>query len=229
MTETEKLLNHLDQLERKIARKKDFECQVFHEFRRRFFDRWTWEQVVEERSYFRRLHLTRSRVRKNVKTKGLDMVATFTLNETQDRTEQGLAKVQDRMRKAFALLGVDYCLMPEYHPGSTEIHFHGFIKVHDETLLQPKLYAQGTKKEGRPVVRYGRPIYTLAYFEKNFGFATLSRLNPNAIGTQVNYMTKYCTKSTDFNLMVSKRPKKPRFNSFERVKGLFGDMVKWED
>jgi len=230
MTETQKHLTYLDDQERKKSLKKAFENQRFHEFCLRFFRHWTWEQVVEERNFYNALHKTRQTIRKNIKAKSLDIWFTLTLDpKSQDNTKDGLSRVQDRLRKTFKLLDVEYCVMPEYHQESCGIHFHGFIKVHNENLLQRKLYAPGTKKEGRPVSHYGRPVYMLDALEKNFGYCTLKRLNSKAIQDKVYYMTKYAVKSTDFKLMSSRGSSKPRFNAFERIKALFGDFVTWED
>jgi hypothetical protein len=225
MTQEEKI----DKAKQRLDRAKYFKSIIQMEDRLVWSGRFTREQLAEDRLKRQRKQAVKQRVKQNIHSKGLNMCATFTLNEKQDRSINGLASVQERMQYAFKKLGIEYCLMPEYHEDCTFIHFHGFIRVEDKTLLQPKYYAKG-KKKGQRVIDYGCPIYELPYFEDNFGYSRLEFLTENhyKIQKQVNYMLKYVTKSNDFNLMSS-RAKKGSFKAYSKAIALFGlELVKFE-
>jgi len=158
-------------------------------------------------------------VRDNISKKSLDMFATVTLEDRDKALVDNLKRVQYSWKDACDKLGIDYCMLPELHEDNVSIHLHGFIRVDDKTTLERKYYPQDVirngrvvKKKGSPVMRRGKPVYTIPHLERYFGFVTLQYLPSDDVEMhkQVNYMLKYATKSRqeiEFKLMSS-RPKK---------------------
>lgn len=80
---------------------------------------------------------------------------------------------------------LEYVIVPEYHPSSKRIHFHGVVRGAEKWHLSPSL-----NEKGRQRIKNGSKIYNLDNYK--FGFTTASYIQ-NAEAVAV-YTGKYIIK-----------------------------------
>lgn len=173
---------------------------------------------VEEQKQQKSIAISTSRSKKKIyeyaMSNNWDYFVTFTFNDDKlvaDATDyeectKRLSGYLSNLRKAFPDLA--YLIVPEQHTknkyyngkvvkpndadydkGKYRWHFHGLFKGIDDSLL-----VQGVNmKTGQPIVKNGKPIYTIKnYHSGNYGYSTISRIeNQKAVS---NYICKYITK-----------------------------------
>lgn len=80
---------------------------------------------------------------------------------------------------------LEYVIVPEYHPTSKRIHFHGVVRGAEKWSLSP-----AKTKSGRDMIKNGSKIYNLDNYK--FGFTTVSYIqNSEAVAV---YTGKYIVK-----------------------------------
>ncbi len=110
-------------------------------------------------------------------------------------------KMRDRHRRKG--IPFDYLIIPELHK-SGAVHFHGLLGD-----ISAHLVEAANPKTGKPIIRYGRPVYNLTEWE--YGFSDCEKIESPE--RAASYITKYVTAA----LLTNKEMymKKRYFNSQE--------------
>lgn len=153
------------------------------------------------------------RARKMVKDLALnnradDLLFVTLTNGHQDTLtdEEFKKKIQRKCNDIVRFFGCKYLIIPERHPTSGRVHFHGLFwnypkdRLRYSGKLSYKKWLKSadldTKKYQDYIKKGANPIYNLEYFDNN-GFTTATYVND--FDRTISYISKYITK--DFGLI----------------------------
>lgn len=157
----------------------------------------TPDEISKYFNRLRSLRRTKNSIFEYGNENDFDTMVTITFSSIYDRENIELFrnlinKGTKELKRKFP--NFKYLLVPEFHPGTREIHLHGVING----LPDSEYIRAHNPKNNKPIYHNGRAVYNLPAFE-HIGFTTAVRVTPNIENKQkvTNYIVKYVTKDIE--------------------------------